>query len=535
MSGARGHVSPYDVTPGTVYLVGAGPGDRDLVTQRAIELVAAADILLVDRLGTAALVPCARNDAEIVDVGKVAGDHALPQDAINALLVESARAGKIVVRLKGGDPYLFGRGGEEALACRAAGVPFEVVPAVTSAFSGAAAAGIPVTHRDLSRHVTVVTASAGRDGSGDPNYAWLAQSDGTIVLLMGLRRIAHIAEQLIAHGMSQSTPTAVISRATTSEQRTVTGSLATIGSLVERAQLPSPAIIVIGEVVALRDELAWFEQRPLFGTRIGVTRARAQASELVARLERLGAQVVETPLIRTVPLPLDELDAAIDAIAEFATVVFTSRNGVDHFFTRLFARGFDARSLRDCRIAVVGAATNDALRQYGLRCDVLPPQGQRTSVGLLEVFGSLPIFGTRCLIVRAETGDERLPEGLERLGVTTTLARVYRTIVDEPDSATAAALMACDVITLTSESTARRAASTLPDVGERPPVITIGPTTTSAARWAGFTVLEQAADANIDAVVDAVVARATANRGLLRWNVAADGMTVPGVAAEQTT
>jgi uroporphyrinogen III methyltransferase/synthase len=327
------------VAPGTVYLVGSGPGDADLVTQRARQLVAAADILLIDKLGTQTLVPLARPDAELVDVGKVAGNHALPQDEINQLLVESARAGKVVVRLKGGDPYVFGRGGEEALACRAAGIPFEVVPAVTSALSGAAAAGIPVTHRDLSRHVTVVTASAGRDGQGDPNYAWLAHSDGTIVLLMGLRRIAHIAEQLVEHGMARSMPVAVISRATTSEQRTVAGSLATIGSLVERAQLPSPAIIVIGEVVALRDELAWFEQRPLFGMRIGVTRARAQASALVERLERLGAQVVETPLIRTEPLPVEELDAAIDGLPGLTTLAFTSRNGVDTFFARLFEPG----------------------------------------------------------------------------------------------------------------------------------------------------------------------------------------------------
>jgi uroporphyrinogen III methyltransferase/synthase len=508
------------IEPGTVYLVGSGPGDGDLVTLRARALVAAADILLIDKLGTTSLVPLARPGAELVDVGKVAGNHAMPQAAINDLLVESARAGRIVVRLKGGDPYLFGRGGEEALACRAAGVPFEVVPAVTSAFSGAAAAGIPVTHRDLSRHVTVVTASAGRDGKGDPDYQWLAQSDGTIVLLMGLRRISHIAAQLIKHGMSQSTPVAVISRATTSEQRTVTGSLAAIGSLVERAQLPSPAIIVVGEVVALREELNWFERRPLFGTRIGVTRARAQASALVDRLERLGAQVVETPLIRTEPLPLDELDAAIDALPGLGTLAFTSRNGVELFFARLLERGLDARALHGIRIAVVGTASDAALRPWGLRADVIPALGQRTSMGLLDTLGNLPIFGTRAIIVRAETGDERLPEGLARLGADTTVAHVYRTVVEEPDAATSAALMACDVITLTSESTARRAAETLPEAGERPPVITIGPTTTSAALWAGFTVLEQAADASIDAVVDAVIARAAANHGRLRWDIA---------------
>lgn len=516
-------MSEATIHPGVVYLVGAGPGDPGLVTQRARQLVAAADILLIDRLGTAALVPLARPDAELVDVGKVAGNHAMPQEAINGLLVDAARAGRIVVRLKGGDPYLFGRGGEEALACRAAGVPFEVVPAVTSAFAGAAAAGIPVTHRDLSRHVTVVTASAGRDGKGDPDYAWLAQSDGTLVLLMGLRRISHIAAQLIEHGMTPSTPVAVVSRATSSEQRTVTGSLTTIGSLVERAQLPSPAIIVIGEVVSLREHLDWFEQRPLFGVRVGVTRARAQASELVERLEELGAQVVETPLIRTEPLPPGELDATIDALGELGTLVFTSRNGVDTFFARMHERGLDARALGSCRVAVVGTATEQALLAWGVRADVIPPLGARTSVGLLDTLAELPVFGTRCVIVRAEQGDDRLPEGLERLGVETTVAKVYRTVVEEPDEATIAALRACDVVSLTSESTAKRAAALLPAGPDRPPVVTIGPTTTSAAIWNGFTVLEQAADANIAAVVDAVVSRAQANRGRLRWDIAAEG------------
>ncbi len=510
MSGAarRGHV----------YLVGAGPGDEGLVTRRALELVQSADVLLVDRLVPRELRGHARSDAQVVDVGKTAGNHAMPQDEINDRLVSEALAGRSVVRVKGGDPYLFGRGGEEAMRCRAANVPFEVVPGVTSAFAACAAAGIPVTHRDLSRHVTVVTASAGRDGQGDPDYGWLARTDGTLVLLMGLRRIEHVADQLITGGMPASRPAAVISRGTTSGQRVVSGSIGTIARAVERSQLASPAIIVIGDVVELREHLDWFERRPLFGTRVAVTRARAQSSDLVERLTELGAQVVEVPAIRTERLDPTPLDAVIDQLSTVDTLVFTSRPGVEAFFDRLTHRGLDSRALGNVRhVGVVGGGTADACRTHGITPDVIPPVGARTAVGLLGELSKLPLFGTTCAIIRAERGDDRLREGLEGLDVTVLFAPVYRTVVEPPTHAQVNGLLDADVITFTSESTVRNAYAMLPPGSIMPACVTIGPTTTAAAIAAGIRVLAEAADPSIEALVDAIVDRARDNEGVTPW------------------
>jgi uroporphyrinogen III methyltransferase/synthase len=515
---------------GTVYLCGAGPGDLGLVSGRTRELVESADVLLVDRLVPRELRSFARADAVVIDVGKTAGNHAMPQDEINDRLVAEALAGRSVVRVKGGDPYLFGRGGEEAMRCRAAHVPFEVVPGVTSAFAACAAAGIPVTHRDLSRNVTVVTASAGRDGQGDPDYGWLAGSDGTLVLLMGLRRVKHVAAELVAGGMESHRPVAVISRGTTHEQRVVTGTLSTIAQLVEQAKLPSPAIIVVGEVVALREHLAWFERRPLFGTRIAVTRARAQSSELVAALDELGATVTEVPTIRTEPLDPAPLDALIQRLDSIQTLVFTSRNGVDVFFERLAALGLDSRALGSvAHVGVVGAATGDACRAHGITPDVMPPKGARTAVGLLEELSKLPLFGTACAIVRAERGDERLPEGLSGIDVEVVLVPVYRTVVDEATSEQVAALTQADVVTFTSESTVNHAVAMLKPGQSMPPCVTIGPTTSAAALDAGLTVLQQADDPSIASLVTAVVQRALDNQGVSPWRHAA--ATAPAVRA----
>ncbi|MCB0879176.1 MAG: uroporphyrinogen-III C-methyltransferase [Thermoleophilia bacterium] len=511
---------------GTVYLCGAGPGDLGLVTGRTRELVESADVLLVDRLIPKELRTLARADAEIIDVGKTAGNHAMPQDEINDRLVEEALAGRSVVRVKGGDPYLFGRGGEEAMRCRAAKVPFEVVPGVTSAFAACAAAGIPVTHRDLSRHVTVVTASAGRDGQGDPDYEWLARSDGTIVLLMGLRRVGHVAAELVASGMIPSKPCAVVSRGTTGEQRVVTGTLSTIEGLVLKAGLASPAIIVVGDVVELREHLAWFERRPLFRTRIAVTRARAQSSELVTQLTDLGASVVEVPAIRIEPLDPAEIDAVVDRLHEVQTVVFTSRNGVDRVFARLVERGLDARVFGSVeRIAVVGSGTADALAAHGLRADVLPPEGSRTAHGLLETLVQLPLFGTRCAIFRAERGDDRLPDGLRGIDVDVLLARCYRTVVQPATAEQVDALLAADVVTFSSASTVTNAVAMVPDASQLPPCVTIGPTTTAAALEHRLTVLQQAPEPSITGIVAAVVERALDNQGISPWRNATAGAT----------
>ena len=503
---------------GTVYLVGAGPGNEGLVTARALELVRSADVLFVDRLIPRELRDEAKAGARIVDVGKTAGNHAMPQEQINDELVEAALEGLSVVRVKGGDPYLFGRGGEEAMRCRAAKVPFEVVPGVTSAFAVCAAAGIPVTHRDLSRNVTVVTASAGRDGQGDPDYAWLAGSDGTLVLLMGLRRVEHVASELVAGGMDSTKPCAVISRGTTGDQRVVTGTLATIARLVAEAKLASPAIIVVGEVVALREHLAWFERRPLFGTTIGVTRARAQASELGRQLEELGARVVEVPAIRIEALDPAPLDAAIDELRHADTVVFTSRNGVERVFARLAERNLDARVFGNVHhVAVVGASTAEALADHGIRADVMPPEGARTAVGLLEALTLLPLFGTRCTIFRAERGDERLPDGLRGIDVAVDVVPVYRTVVEPATREQAEALRACDAVTFASASSVTNAVGMLDDASQMPPAITIGPTTTQAALEAGLRVLQQAEAPSVTGLVTATVERALDNQGVHPW------------------
>jgi uroporphyrinogen III methyltransferase / synthase len=514
---------------GTVYLIGAGPGNEGLVTARALELVRSADVLLVDRLIPRELREEAPDGAEVIDVGKTAGNHAMPQDQINDRLVAEAQSGRRVVRVKGGDPYLFGRGGEEAIRCRDAGVPFEVVPGVTSAFAACAAAGIPVTHRDLSRHVTVVTASAGRDGQGDPDYEWLARSDGTIVLLMGLRRVGHVAARLVEGGMSSTQPVAVISRGTTSQQRVVTATLATIEQQVEQARLASPAIIVVGSVVELREQLAWFERRPLFGARVAVTRARAQSSDLVRELVDLGASVAEVPAIRTEPLDPAALDAAIDRLGDTECVVFTSRNGVDVVFARLRERGLDARSLGGVRtIAVVGQGTADQLAVHGLRADVVPPVGHRTAVGLLEQLTQLPVgAGTRCAIFRAERGDERLPDGLRGIDVDVEVVPVYRTVVEPASDEQVEALVASDVVTFTSAACVTNAVAMLPPGAEMPPCVTIGPTTTAAALEAGLRVLQEADVPSIAGITEAVVERALANRGVQPWCHAATSAPLP--------
>lgn len=491
---------------GTVYLVGAGPGDPDLITRRALRLLQTADVVLHDRLAPIELLGECSPRTQFVDVGKTAGDHAMPQEQINAELVRHARRGHAVVRLKGGDPYVFGRGGEEAAHCHAAGVPVEVVPAVTSAVAVPAAAGIPVTHRGVARSFTVVTASAGTTGTEDPDYAWLAKADGTVVLLMGLRRLKHVAKRLVAEGAPRSRPVAVISRGTTIGQRTVTGTLGTIAKEVERAQLPAPAIIVVGDVVALRPELSWFESRPLWGLTVTVTRARSRASGLVSRLRELGAEVVEAPAIRTAPTPPTALDALVANISRYGTVLFTSATGAMLFFDRLRAAGRDARSLGAARVCVVGAMTAEACAAQGVLPDLVPLAGRRSSAGLLEMLAREPLFGTRVALVRAEDGDERLPDGLRALGATVDLVVAYRTLVEPLDEATVERVLASDLVTFASESTVRNLTMFLPPDRPCPPAVSIGPITTAGARRAGWTIVGEAAEPSVDALVDAVCA-----------------------------
>lgn len=474
---------------GKVYLVGAGPGDARLLTLRAAELIAGADLVALDALVSndiAAMIP---KSAQVVYVGKRAGAHALPQDQINQLLIDEARNGKRVVRLKGGDPFVFGRGGEEAEELVAAGVPFEIVPGISSAIAGPGYAGIPVTHRAHATSVTLVTAHEADSGSTGIQWAALAQLDGTIVFMMGFANLGAIVRNLTAHGMPPTRGCAVISKATRPDQRTVAGTLADIESRVAAADLETPALIVVGDVVKLHDTIDWFESRPLFGQRIVVTRAREQASELKRLLEDSGAQVLQFPTIEIAPpLSYDSLDRVIDGTYDW--LVFTSTNGVASFFERLFFRGKDVRALAGTKIAAVGQSTASDLRARGIAPDVVPQRFISTEL--------LPLLakdqhGIRTAVIRAETGNDELLHELRRRGGEVDLAVAYRNIAADVDLDALRGLIAADAIdavTFTSASTvdnffAKLTKEERERVLQHATIASIGETTSAAIRKFG--------------------------------------------------
>jgi uroporphyrinogen III methyltransferase/synthase len=482
----------------TVYLVGAGPGDPGLLTVRGAELLRLADVVVYDRLASPALLQLARAGAELVDVGKAPGRVAMTQEQINELLVERGRAGLAVVRLKGGDPFVFGRGGEEAESCRDAGVAFEVVPGITSAIAAPAYAGIPVTHRGLSTSVTIVTGHEDpAKGSTDTDWDALARAGGTIVVLMGAGRVSEIAKALIAGGRDASTPVAAVRWGTRPEQRTVRATLETIDQLGVEA----PSAIVVGAVAGL--DLGWFEQRPLFGRSIVVTRAREQASELRVRLEQLGAEVIELPSIA-----LEPVDFTLPALDDFAWLVFTSANGVDAFFDRgLAPAGLDARALAPVRVAAIGPGTADALAARGVRADLVPPRFVAES--LLEAFPDPQQPGARVLIARAASARDVLPEGLAARGYRVDVLAVYRTVPVAPDPDHLARVRAgnFDALTFTSSSTVKNfcdAVGPIPVSETR--VISIGPVTSETTRALGLRVDAEADPHTIDGLVAAVLA-----------------------------
>ncbi len=500
---------------GKVYLVGAGPGDPGLITRRGLECLTAAQTVVYDYLAAPALLHHARPDAELIYVGKKGGAHTLGQEAINGLLVAKAAAGRTVVRLKGGDPFIFGRGGEEAEALVAAGIDFEVVPGVTSAVAAAAYAGIPLTHRQFTSTLAFVT------GHEDPaktdtsiDWAALARGIGTLVFYMGVKNLPRIVERLVAHGRAPETPVALVRWGTTARQRTVTGTLADIVQRVAAAGLKAPCIIVIGEVAGLRRNLQWFERRPLFGRRIVVTRAREQASDLVGRLGDLGAECLECPTIRVVP-PVDDyaaLDAAIGRIDDYHWLVFTSVNGVSRFFERLFAGGRDARALGQVRTAVIGPATAQRLAAFGLSSDIVPASFRAESV--VAAFGDLDLRGARVLLPRAAEARPVLPLELGRMGARVDEVAAYRTVPDE--NGRAALLEALenggiDMVTFTSSSTVRNFKALLPAHRVQAlmagvTVASIGPITSQTAAELGLRVDLTAETYTIDGLVEAILA-----------------------------
>ncbi|MEA2163254.1 MAG: uroporphyrinogen methyltransferase / synthase [Thermoanaerobaculia bacterium] len=484
---------------GKVFLVGAGPGDPSLLTLRAAELIASADFIAIDALVSTEIASRVSPNAEAVYVGKRAAAHTLPQEQINQLLIDEARKGKKVVRLKGGDPFVFGRGGEEAEELVTAGVAFEIVPGISSAIAGPAYAGIPVTHRSFATSLTLVT---GHEADSSTGIKWgaLAQLDGTIVFMMGFANLGTIVAKLIEHGMTPDRPIAVISKATTLEQRTITGTLATIEAKLAGANLPTPALIVVGEVVTLHDTINWFETKPLFGKRIVVTRAREQASDLKRLFQESGATVIEFPTIAIEPPEsFESLDFAIEA--RFDWIVFTSTNGVAAFFDRLFAKGRDVRSLAGARIACVGETTAAALRHRGIAPDLKPEKFM--SSALIPLFAN-DLHGTRMAIVRAAEGREEFVEEMRRRGADVHLATAYRTV---PVAGNAEELHDIDVITFTSASTVDNFFDATNVDLKGALLASIGPTTSEAIRRHGRQPDIESTTAGIQALHDAVMSR----------------------------
>ncbi len=499
---------------GTVHLVGAGPGDPGLLTVRGRELLARCDAIAADALANPALVAAARlaNPAvEVHDVGKRGGSgESASQDAINALLIRLAAEGKEVVRLKGGDPLVFGRGSEEAQALAAAGIAFTIVPGVTAGVAAPAYAGIPVTHRGVATSVTFVT------GHEDPakaetqtDWSALARAGGTIVLYMGVKTLPRIAAALVAGGMPADAPAAAVQWGTHARQRTVTATVSTLAEAIERAGIGAPVITVIGPVVALRDEIAWFDRLPLFGRRIVVTRASAQATGLRDALASLGAEVLELPALRVEPLDGAPLARAVRRLGEYRWVVLTSQNAVALLWEALRAAGLDARALAETRLACVGRSTSDALLAHGLAADVVPPRFVAEAV-LEALTARDDVRGAPVLYVAAEGARPVLSEGLRALGCTVDVVPAYRTVpagegADELRASLARG--AVDAATFASASAVRGYVDAVgAEEARRAPAVSIGPVTSDAVRGAGIPLAAEATEATIDALVEAVVA-----------------------------
>jgi len=495
---------------GKVYLVGAGPGDPGLISRKGLERLAQADVIVYDRLLDEQLLDSAPLEAEKIYVGKTAGAHAREQGEINRLLVEKAKAGKTIVRLKGGDPFVLGRGGEEAETLADNGIPFEVVPGVPSAVAVPAYAGIPVTHRGLASSFAVIT------GHEDPskesssiNWEKLATGVDTLVFLMGMRNLSTIAAKLLEHGRPPDTPVAVIKDGTRPEQKTVVSSLKDIKDKVKEYQLSPPAVVVVGEVVRLREKLRWFDNRPLFGKRILVTRARHQASALSQLLSEHGAQPIELPAIGIQAITnTEELDEAISNVRDYHWIVFTSVNGVEAYFQRLYELKLDSRTLDGLKIAVIGPATAKAVKKQGIIPDYTAEV--YTSDGLIDGLSSRGIAGQRFLLPRADIADKELAEGLSQLGAEVHEVAVYSTVRAAETIYQAKEMLISDkidVITFTSSSTVSNLVAAFE--GEQPKinsarVACIGPKTADTAARAGLKVDIIAREHTVPGLVTAI-------------------------------
>jgi len=478
---------------GKVYIIGAGPGDAGLITLKGIDCLRAADVVIYDYLVSKDLLKYARDDARLIYAGKQGGAHTLLQWQINDLLVKEAKAGNTVARLKGGDPFIFGRGGEEVEKLAASGISFEIVPGVTSAIAVPAYAGIPLTHRGLTSTVAFVT------GHEDPtkeksDIDWEALARiGTLVFLMGVKNIEKIVEELTRNGKAPETPAALIRWGTTPRQEIITGTLANISMLVKERKFAPPAILVVGKVVDLRNTLSWFEQKPLFGKGVVITRPEKQADDLAQLLTREGAHPLSFPTIKIVPPPnWRDLDAAIKNLEDYDWLIFTSANGVAFFFERLFAKNKDIRDLKGIKICCIGPATAQQVQSKGIMVDLVPKKF--ISEGILESFSGIDLRGKKILIARAAKARDVLPAGLKKSGAKVDVVTAYETVNSGKKKNELETLFKenqVDVITFTSSSTVNNFVKIMGRKFSLPKdikIACIGPVTVAAAKKAGLPV-----------------------------------------------
>ena len=500
---------------GKVYLVGAGPGDPGLLTVKAKECIGKADVIVYDYLANNQFLDYANKNAELIYVGKKGGSHTMAQEAINRLICEKAGKGLNVVRLKGGDPFIFGRGGEEALELVKAGISFEIIPGITSAIAVPAYAGIPLTHRDYTSTVAFIT------GHEDPgkiqsNIQWdkLATGVGTLVFLMGIGNLAHIAEELVRHGRSPDTPVAVIHRGTVTKQRSIEGKLKNIADMATKEGIKPPGIIIVGDVVTLRSKLNWFEQRPLFGKRIVVTRAREQASQFLARLMESGAECLEFPTIEIIPPKTWEyMDEAIEDLINYHWLLFTSVNGVKYFFQRLDDLGKDVRYLRDIKVGAIGPKTAEAVRERGIKSDLVPDEYRAEAI--VEAFGKEGAKNLRILLPRAAEARDILPEELKKMGAHVNVVEAYETVMPVTGADNIRAMFkegGINMVTFTSSSTVINFMAMFKEEGDRikqwmenVDVACIGPITADTAEQNGLKVSLIPKEYTIEALTNAII------------------------------
>jgi len=500
------------VKKGKVYLIGAGPGDPGLFTLKGKEALEKADVIIYDYLANPELLKFCKEDAELVYVGKKGGCHTLPQDKINELIAEYAKKGKVVARLKGGDPFLFGRGGEEVEVLVKEGIEYEVVPGITSAIAVPAYAGIPVTHRNFTSTLAIIT---GHEAEGKKetkvDFEALAKL-GTLVFLMGMKNLPVIVKSLIESGKSPDTPIGIIQWGTLPKQRVVTGTLQDIEEKVKEAGIGAPAIIVVGEVVSLRREFAWFEKRPLFGKKIIVTRSRHQAGKLSKALRELGAACYEVPVIKIKPLFTEEVRKTISDVSSFDWVVFTSENGVNLFFEVLFKEGRDIRTCGKLKFATIGPATLKALKSFGIVSDVFPEKLFQQE-GLIEAFKGEDLKGKKVLIPRAKEARAELPKALEELGAEVKVLPLYETVInlEAAEDLKTALKDGAEVVTFTSSSTVKNFFALAKSLGIEKEVLgrlifaSIGPITSNTLREKGFSPHIEAKEFTIPGLVKAIV------------------------------